>query len=279
MTISLPLAGLSAWLRSEIAGAAPGSTAILAGHFAIFTTGGTAVDFLDDARVPPGVPVDLIEFTRVTWTAACEAVAAERERHARLVVLVDDIQFVRPALDDRGAAERLGAALAATYLRRNGSLPPWHARVMEAHGMAEDAILAHSDHRWLFSERELRAELVRTLKELLRSGLPRATGLATSADRSRITITDPEYGEYCLVHSGHTNCAGGFVELLADVRRMGVRKLIALVPMRCLGPITVGTALGARLFGLDGLQVVNVAVPDISSGLPASLVSPPGVRA
>jgi hypothetical protein len=278
MTFSVPLAGVGDWLRSEITRGPAAATAVLAGHFAIFTTGGTAIDMLDDAHAPRGVPLDFLDFTRLTWTAACEAVAAEHACGARLVVLLDDVQFVRPALDDHGAAERLGAALATTYLRRHTRLPSWHTRVMAEHRIGTGDILTRSEVQWLFSERELRAALVQQLKAMLRSGDPRAAGLAASADRSSITITDPAYGEYCLVHSGHTNCAGGFVQLLADVHARGVRKLITLVPMRCLGPISMGTALGGRLFGLQGLEVVNVAVPDVSAGLPASVVPAGAMR-
>jgi hypothetical protein len=273
VTTSLRLGALAGWLRSEIAGAPEATTAVLAGHFALFTSGGSALDLLDEPRAPAGVPADLLEFTRATWTAACEAIVAEPGRSARLLVLVDDVQFVRPALEDRDAAERLGVALSANYLERNSALPPWHARVLRESGLGIESILRQSPRRSLFSERELRAALVRHLKAQLRDGDARMTGLSTSADRSMITITDTEHGEYCLVHSGHTNCAGGFVELLADVHRRGVRKLISLTPMRCLGPITVGTALASRLFGLEGLRVVNVAVPDISTGVPASVVS------
>ncbi|MFI5310514.1 MAG: hypothetical protein ACHQQ3_04740 [Gemmatimonadales bacterium] len=273
MTVSVPLHSLASWLRSEIRAASPGTTAVLAGHFAIFTSGGGAVDLLDEGLTADTGPEELLEFTRFTWDAACEAIAAERERLARLLVLVDDIQFVRPALEDRSAAERLGAALAADYLRRHTPLPAYHARVLHERGLGVDSVLAHSDRRWLFSERELRTALVDALKARLRPGEPRPAGLTESADQSMITVADPEYGEYCLVHSGHTNCAGGFVELLSDVRRRGVARLIALVPMRCLGPITVGTALATRLFALQGLEVVNVAVPDVSTGASASVTS------
>jgi hypothetical protein len=262
MTTSLLRSSLAERLRSEIDGAADGTVAVLAGHFAIFTAGGKALDLLAAAHASVGVPAELLEFTRVTWTTACEAIAAERRRRVRLLVLVDDVQFVRPAVEDRGTAERLGATLAACYMKDNHSLPAWHSRVLGENGLGEESILARSDGRWMFSERELRTELVRNLKKALRSGDSRVSALTANADRSTITITEPEYGEYCLVHSGQTNCAGGYVELLSDIRQRGVRKLISLVPMRCLGPITVGTALATRLFELDGLQVVNIAVPD-----------------
>lgn len=279
MTQAIPLAEVGAWLRREIARGPAGATAVLAGHFAIFTNGGTAADLLDDEHVPGGVPKDFLDFSRLTWTAACDALAAERAARARLLVLVDDVQFVRPALADRAAAERLGAALASGYFQRNASLPRWHARALAARGLGGDEVLRRSVSQSLFSERELRAALVRRLKSLLHSGDPHAEGLAATGDRSRITVSDPEFGEYCLVHAGHTNCAGGFMELLADVHERGVRKLVSLVPMRCLGPITVGTALGRRLFGLGGLDVVSVAVPDAATGLPASVVSRANARA
>jgi hypothetical protein len=262
VTTSLLRSSLAERLRSEIAGAAGGTVAVLAGHFAIFTAGGKALDLLSDTRTPAGVPAELLAFTRLTWTTACEAIAAERERRVRLLVLVDDIQFVRPALEDRGTAERLGATLAAYYMKDTHALPAWHSRVLTENGLGEESILARSDGRWMFSERELRTELVKNLKKQLRSGDSRVSALTANADRSTITITEPEFGEYCLVQSGHTNCAGGYVELLSEVRRRGIRKLISLVPMRCLGPITVGTALATRLFELDGLQVVNIAVSD-----------------
>lgn len=262
MTTSLPATSLTHRLRSEIAHAPEGRTAILAGHFAIFTAGASARDLLADASTPDGVPAELLEFSRATWAAACEAIAAERQRRARLVVLVDDVQFVRPALADRDTAERLAATLAATYVRDNSRLPPWHASALRDHDLGMDSILARTDGGYLFSERELRSELVRNLKKQLRAGDARVSGLTANADTGMITVTEPEYGEYCLVHSGQTNCAGGYIELLSAVHRLGVEKLISLVPMRCIGPVSVGTALANRVFGLAGLQVVNIAVPD-----------------
>jgi hypothetical protein len=100
--------------------------------------------------------------------------------------------------------------------------------------------------------------------------------LTANADESRIDVAVPGQAEYCLVHSGRTNCAGGYLELLSEVYRRGVRTLIALVPMRCLGPVTVGTALGHTLYALDGLSIVTVAVPDISTGAPAAVVRESG---
>jgi len=241
MTTSFPAATLTDRLRAEIAQASEGKTAVLAGHFAIFTAGANARDLLADATTPDGVPTGLLEFSRVTWAAACAAIAAERRRRARLVVLVDDVQFVRPALADRDTRERLAATLAATYVRANSRLPSWHARALLEHELGEDSVLARSDGGYLFSERELRRELVRNLQKQLRAGDSRLSGLTASADAGMITISEPEHGEYCLVHSGRTNCAGGYIELLSTVHRLGIEKLVSLVPMRCIGPVSVET--------------------------------------
>lgn len=271
MTRTLPLSGLTDWLRTEVASARPGEVAVLAGHYAIFTSGGDAVDLLDTRDAPAGAPRDLLDFTRFSWTAACAALTGVRERKARLVVLVDDLQFVRPDLNDRSTRERLAAELVNRYLTRVNTLPEYHARVLQAHGLGTDEVLAHSSNRWLFSERELRLELVRHLKEEIDAGDATSSGLHCNEDRSTISVSDPTYGDYCIVQSGHTNCAGGYVELLAQLRSRGVRTLIALVPMRCIGPITMGTALVSRLRSAEGCTVINVAIADVKSDVPAAV--------
>ena len=271
MTTSIPLDALSGWLRDEIGRARTGDVAVLAGHYAIFSAGAAAVDLLDDdALVPPAV-AEMVAFTKCTWRAACEAIVSTPTQRARLLVLVDDIQFVRPALSDIAARERLGAALADNYLRGLRALPAWHTQVLGEHGIAAGRVLPRAAERAVFSERELRAQAVTHVRERLHQADALRAGLTANDDESRITVSHPEHGDYCLVHSGHTSCAGGYLELLARVHRAGIRTLIALIPMRCLGPVTLGTALAPRLFGIDGLTVVNIAVPDVASGEPAAV--------
>lgn len=271
MTTSVALPGLGAWLRTEIDGARTGGVAVLAGHYAIFTAGSTAVDLLDDGATVPPAAAEMVAFTRHTWHAACDAIAAARSMDARLLVLVDDIQFVRPALTDVPARERLAAALAGTYFRATAALPSWHTRVLRDHGIDDGRLMRHGPQRVVFSERELRAQAVTHIRERLHAADASRAGLTANDDESRITVSHPDHGDYCLVHSGHTSCAGGYLELLASVHRAGVRTLISLIPMRCLGPVTLGTALAPRLFGIDGMAVINVAIPDVSSGEPAAV--------
>ena len=64
----------------------------------------------------------------------------------------------------------------------------------------------------------------------------------------------------------------GYIELLSRLHAQGVRKLVAMVPMRCLGQIALGTTLARQLYPLPGLGVINVAVPDPAVGIPAHVV-------
>jgi hypothetical protein len=251
-------------LRDRIANAlAEGEareTVVLAGHFAIFTAGGKAFDYLDDAAADASRVssyTDMTSFTRSTWTAACDLLAKPELADARLLVLVDDLQFVRPALPDRGARERLGAALAADYLRRNSTLPGFHSRELESRGINTDRLVRNDDARWIFSERELREAAVVRIRAAAASGKHGAR-LIAGPDASRITINDPELGEHTIVHSGHTSCAGGYLELILRLRARGVRRLVALVPSRCLGPVTLGAALAKSFFGAADFEVVNL---------------------
>ena len=276
MTSSVRLSDLSQWLADEVAQGADGETAVLAGHYAIFTGGSSPVDLLD-APESGGGPAEMLAFTKFTWNAACEAISAARAHQARLLVLVDDLQFVIPVLDDRRMQERLADALVSQYLAATPMLPRFHMHRLTAHGLDERDVLKNNANRWIFSERELRIAHVRHLRDVLQKEPARA-GVRATPDMSHITVTSEEHGEYCLVHSGRTTCAGGYVELLSTVFARGVRRLITLVPMRCLGPITVGTALSSDLLGLDELTVINVAVPDVASGLAAAVTRSPARR-
>src|SRR5256885_4177219 len=113
MSTSVPLKELGAWLRTELA-ATSEPTAVLAGHFAIFSGGAGAKDFLSDEQSPLAA-AEMIAFTKFTWELACNAVAASRA--AQLLVLVDDLTFVRPLLGETRVREKLGDALASQYLQ------------------------------------------------------------------------------------------------------------------------------------------------------------------
>jgi hypothetical protein len=229
-------------------------TVVLAGHFAIFTAGGKATDFLDEDPTRMSKHTDMVHFARATWLAGCDAVALTQ---AKLLVLVDDLQFVRPALPDRGARERLGAALSADYLRRTPTLPGFHARELDARGLDESRVMKSENSRWIFSERAMRHAAVDRIREKAASdGRGR---LLSNPDGSRIIVRDPtgETAEHTIVHSGHTSCAGGYLELVLRLHERGVRRLVAMVPSRCLGPVTLGAALARSVFGA-GIEVVNL---------------------
>jgi len=261
MTATLQLDALPDWLASET-DSASGAVAVLAGHFAIFSAGGTALELLDEGDAAPRGAEEMIEFTRRTWAAACDVAARHRDREFRFVPLVDDIQFIRPVTTDRGASERLAAALAADYLERVPRLPGYHLRELGAHGLSADRVLRNSDRHWSFSERMLRIAAVHRLRQLLDGDAPAPHGLVASDNGNSVTVTLPERGEHRLVQAGHTSCAGGYLELLATLRERGVRKLIAMVPMRCLGQVALGTTLAHHLLGMANFSTVSVGIPD-----------------
>lgn len=275
MTATLQLDALPDWLASEIH-STPGTVAVLAGHFAIFSAGGVALELLDEGDAAPGGAEEMIEFTRRTWAAACDVAARHRDREFLFVPLVDDIQFIRPVTTDRSAAERLAAALAADYLERVPELPGYHLRELGARGLSVDRVLRNSDRHWSFSERTLRLAAVRRLRQLLDGGAGAPGGLVSSDDGSTVMVTLPERGEHRLVQAGHTSCAGGYLELLATLRERGVRKLIAMVPMRCLGQVALGTTLAHHLLGMTDFSAISVGIPDRGTTGCAALV--PGER-
>ncbi|HVZ49763.1 MAG TPA: hypothetical protein VG916_13340, partial [Gemmatimonadaceae bacterium] len=176
----------------------------------------------------------------------------------RLLVLVDDIQFVRPALPDRGARERLAAALAGDYLRRTRTLPPFHQRALDARDLGAERVVQRRADAWIFSERALRSAAVARIRAAAAGASGTTSPLLANADASRITVRDAELGEHTLVHSGNTSCAGGYLELVLQLHERGFRRLVAVVPSRCLGPVTVGTHFARTLFGAAGIDVVNI---------------------
>jgi hypothetical protein len=274
MSYSVEVGELAEWLAGEATSRA-GDVAILAGHFAIFSAGGTPGDLLDGTPAPPAGAADMLAFTRTTWHLACELAKLHPERPFAAVPLVDDIQFVRPLIPDRSTAERLASALARQYLEQTPRLPAFHLHSLAAHGVPESRVLRACDAHWLFSERQLRSDAVRRLRAHHRDGGGRRAGLASSDGGSTMTVTLPEHGEYCVVQSGHTTCAGGYVELLARLHQRGIRKLIAMVPMRCIGQVALGTELAHWLFPLPRLTVVNVGMPAPGTTDKASVVAGP----
>lgn len=263
MTYSVRVTELPAWLATETRGA-NSETAVLAGHFAIYSAGAAALDLLDHAAPEPGGAAEMLDFTRLTWRVACEVARTQPDQPFRLVTLVDDIQYVRPSVTDRATAERLAAALAGDYLDGTRQLPTFHLREIAAGGIPAERILRCREDRWLFSERELRQSAVRHVRQHFSAGGGTRAGLASTDNGNTMTVTLPDQGDYCLVHSGHTTCAGGYVELLSTLYDRGVRKLIAFVPMRCFAQVALGTALAHTLYPLSGFDVVTVAVPDLA---------------
>jgi hypothetical protein len=256
----MPLPALPDWLANDVASAS-GPVAVLAGHFAIFSAGASAHDLLDGDAVPPSGAVEMLAFTRLTWQLGCELVV-RANGDAKLVVLVDDLQFVRPALADRSTEERLAAALAAAYLERTPTLPGFHLDLLASARLNPGAVHQHRAERWMLSERELRLAAVRRVRDQLTGGNSAGHGVTVSNNGDQVMVAMADQREFCLVHSGHTGCAGGYAELLATLYATGIRHLVALVPARCLAQVTLGTEIGRQLFDLPGLSVSTLGIAD-----------------
>lgn len=265
MTHSIALDALPAWLARETAGAGA-EVGVLAGHFAIYSAGNAARDLLDEGDMVPSGAAEMLNFTRLSWRIACDVATEFPERAFRVVALVDDIQFIRPLTAERAMSERLAAALASDYLGSVRQLPPYHTAAMTARGISAERIVRWSEDRWLFSERGLREAAVHHVRRHFAARGSERAGLTSTDNGNTMNVTLPEQGDYCLVQSGHTSCAGGYVELLSTLHDRGIRKLIAFVPMRCLGQVALGTDLAHHLYDLHNLAVINVAIPDADVG-------------
>jgi hypothetical protein len=261
MTHSVALDALPGWFSAELRGAG-NEVAVLAGHFAIFSAGGVAADLLTHGEEVPTGAAAMVAFTRRSWQLACDAAVENGGGHFRLVVMVDDIQFVRPVTTERSVTERLAAALVRDYLLSARELPPYHAAMLQRSRIDPARVIRWSGDRWLFSERELREAAVHHLRShvALRGG--DRIGVTSADNGNTVNVRLPEQGNYCMVQSGHTSCAGGYVELLSTLYDRGVRKLIALVPGRCLGQVALGTELARHLYELKDFAVINVALPE-----------------
>ena len=74
------------------------------------------------------------------------------------------------------------------------------------------------------------------------------------------------------MHSGRTNCAGGYFELIARRQEWGTQRLLALVSHRCMSQVTVGAAIARRLCGPHVPDVGTVAMPDAGTVVAAQVL-------
>ena len=255
---------LTSWLVEELT-RDEGLTVVHAGHFIIDSSGSWARDHLSSEESLPEGLESFIEFTRITWDIACTAVMATPEPvRPYLFTLVNDWQFISISLPKRRKQESLAAAIREEYYRQTPSFPNFHLGVMAARGIEESRVFKASDERWLFSESDLRHQLARTVRTLLRNGKGAEMALARTFDENghpKVSVTSSLAGEYCLLFCGSTNCAGEVMQLLKDLHERGVRRCVNLYPYQCMGPVLTGTNLAREMFGLLGMKVINLAVP------------------
>jgi hypothetical protein len=238
---------------------------IHAGHYALVQNhDGMAADCLDKVRFP-GVDLGFAEFSRCTWESACRAMAAKHVKaNAKLMVLVNDWQFLTSGAGSRRVSERSAAQRREEYYRGTSTLPPFHLQQLKRHNLSDDVILRNSEKRWLFSESSLRNELSSVIREIV-ADEKRASEVGirkffTENGEPVIDACDEEHGKFCLLYCGNTNCAGEVVSLLAALHQRGVRRFLNIYPSQCREPVGAGTRLAGRLFNLEDLRIINIAV-------------------
>ena len=236
---------------------------IHAGHYALLRNRDRGycdrLSDLDDERSGLGFE----DFCRITWEAACRSIATATPRvSAQLMVLVNDWQFISPDLDVRRERERAISQLREMYYLETPMLPDYHQSVMERYSLSADLILRDREDRWLFSESSLRSDLRLLISDVTdeRRDSAGVRKHFTAKGEPIIEVCDNELGNVRLLYCGNTSCAGEVVALLRNLYARGVRCFLNIYPSVCREPVNTGTGLAYRLFGLDGLDVTNIAV-------------------
>ena len=240
----------------------PGNVVVHSGHFFLEIVDNCVVDHLGDPANAKPAFQELISFTQHTWEAACKIVSSAGSQH-KLIILANDWQYCVPKEVDRRRRESLAAQLRCEYYERTPLIPSFHLDIMHRYGLSQDHILPASEESFLFSESRLRSNFATTTKELTKDpGRAERLGLSKRLrdDQNPVISTEVDGQEIELLYCGNTGCAGEVVELLKQLYNAGVRSFVNVYPWQCDRPVETGTSIAKQLFGLDGMEVVNIAV-------------------
>lgn len=235
---------------------------IHAGHYALSAADGGAADALDDDA--PSTPFP--SFARLTWRIATRVTAEAKSAGVavKLLVLVNDWQFLHARSDDRRTNESRAAAMRRNYYDATPRLPRFHEETLAEFALDPGVVMPSSDERWLFSETALRADLAATVRGIFSSGQAEKHSLLREFNADGEPIIRVQNGDNCdytLLYCGSTNCAGEVVELLRVLRSRGVDLFVNLVPRQCFAPVETGTLLAHRIYDLSGMKVMNISIP------------------
>jgi hypothetical protein len=251
---------LQSILRAE-----EGLTVIHAGHFLL--RGRKSVP--DEGEPAQAEQQNLAGLTMESWDLACRLASMRDAPSIQLMTLVNDWQVPKATGRTRRTIEQRCALQAARYFERTKRLPPEHMSLLDRYGLTDRYIFKHSQSQWLFSERALRSRLVTLLDESFRTGAASTIGLERHRTQSGQPTIEMNVGSESVVisHSGHTNCAGEVVALLAETGSRGVKCFVNIYPSICEPGVSIGCALAPRLTHLSGSIVINVAVNSAATGL------------
>jgi hypothetical protein len=151
--------------------------------------------------------------------------------------------------------EREKVEMRRRYYESVPKLPRYYMGVAEASGITSDQVFKASDSCWLFSEAELRQRFVQRLQLLVEAD-PGLERIVEQSGPRICTVVDNQSVE--LSRCGTTNCLGEFIELLKQLYDRGVRSFINIYPTDCREFVDQGTNVARELFGLKGMEIVNI---------------------
>jgi hypothetical protein len=239
-------------------------TVIHAGHFSLTIAGTTAADNLVELSSNSPAVQEIVDLASMTWQAGCELVSRFPVGNATIMTLVNDWQLLKFSSESQRECEHLASQARKDYYKRTPRIPLLLGNILKHYRLRPDAILKHREDRWLFSEAELRSRLAKTVSLLLRdTQKAHSLGLTrhfTPNGDPIVHATNEDGADFCLIYCGNTNCAGEVLQLLGDLQERGVKRFINLYPMQCRQPVCTGTDLAYRIFGLQEMEVINIAL-------------------
>ncbi|MDY7092624.1 MAG: hypothetical protein SX243_06595 [Acidobacteriota bacterium] len=258
-------AGLSAWLTSLLATKEEKSCVVQAGHFILVPgENARASEVLVDCGELP-LLAQFSQFSKSTWLSACEALGSSlSSRDVELLVLVNDWQFLELGLGNRRAEARLADYMRRQYYSASQKIPSLHSTILSSCGLSDAVVFRNRPDKWMFSETDLRRDLNRSISGLFDEDEAAEASLVKRflpTGDPVISYVDEDGSEQCLLYCGATSCSGEIVELLRRLSERSVDVFVNIFPRQCWGPVVTGTKIAHAIYGLSGMEVVNVAVP------------------
>lgn len=257
-------------ILEELSNTAGTSTVINAGYFDLSFRGGNARDPFCDLESGHSSSLHSAEVATRTWHGTCQALKRYGGlQYVKLMAVVNDWQRLQPPANSHHEREVEAARLRSEYYQSVPTLPQPYLQMLAEYGISTENIFKQDSNCWMFSEHRLRKSFGTAASAMLRDdpGTAEACGLRCeiSGQQKGLFFSGEDGVDYCLLHSGNTNCAGEMVQLLHELNQRGAQRFINVYPAQCRNPVGVGTAVARSMYDIGGLSVTNVAVSSIGA--------------